>query len=202
MNMTTANPDRHPQRSSLKRKHKLLIALAAIPGGIVTGLIVLRLCGLICPYSMPTGSMSPAIKAGDHFLMEGFTFLTRKPRRGDVVVFRAKSIPGLPPDQTYVKRVAGEPHDRVRIANQTLFINGNAVTLSNSAGKIDYVLIPQFHTMDENTEVTVPENCYFVLGDNSINSLDSRSWGSVPAQNIRGRVAFSYWPPDQAGAVK
>jgi len=146
--------------------------------------------------------MTPAVSAGDHVFSEGFTFLSRKPQRGDVIVFKTDGIPSLPVSTLYVKRVAGEPGDRLELSEGSLFINGTRVTLSNAHGEISYRLPPQTGSLSPRTNVIVPQNQYFVLGDNSTNSLDSRFYGFVPGKNIKGRIAVCYWPPTRIGIVK
>ena len=186
----------------MNRRSKFLIGLALVPVCFVGALIVLRTCGLLRAFSVPTGAMTPAVSAGDHVMMEAMTFVTRNPRRGDVVVFRTDGIALLPSATFYVKRVAGEPGDHLRISDGKLFVNDKQVLLSNAAGPIVYDLPPHAETFSPKLDLTVPEGCYFVLGDNSTNSFDSRFWGSVPRGNILGRVSFCYWPPQRAGGVK
>ena len=186
----------------MSRRSKLLIALALIPAFVVGALIVLRICGFVRPFAVPTGAMTPAVSAGDHIIMEGVTFLSRQPRRGDIVVFKTDGIASLPSATIYLKRVAGEPGDHVQFSGSKLFINQKQVSLSNAVGEIAYDLPPHVETLSPQTDVTVPSGCYFVLGDNSTNSLDSRFWGSVPRGNIIGRVSFCYWPPQRVGRVK
>ena len=186
----------------MSRRSKLIIGLALIPACLFGALIGLRLCGLIRPFSVPTGAMTPAVSGGDHVMMEGWTYIARQPRRGDVVVFRTDGIAALPPATFYVKRIAGEPGDHLRISKGKLFVNDKQVSLSNAMGQIVYDLPPSAGTFSPMTDLTVPEGCYFVLGDNSTNSFDSRFWGSVPRGNILGRVAFCYWPAQRAGWVK
>jgi signal peptidase I len=181
---------------------RLLIRLAVVVGVLMAALGGLRVAGLICPFSMPTGSMEPAILPGDHMMMEGFTFLARKPRRGDLAVFKTDGIPGLPPATTYVKRIAGEPGDHLRISDGKLYINDKQVALSNKAGEIVYLLPVGAEAMSPQTDVMVPDGHYYVLGDNSTNSSDSRFWGCVPASNIKGRMAFCYWPLRRFGNAK
>ena len=86
--------------------------------------------------------------------------------------------------------------------NVKLFVNDKQISLRNALGEIAYDLPPSFAPQATQNEVTVPSGSYFVLGDNSTNSFDSRFWGSVPSGNIVGRVSFCYWPPRRAGAVK
>ncbi|MCE9612143.1 MAG: signal peptidase I [Chthoniobacter sp.] len=186
----------------MSQRAKLLSALALVPVFCYGALIVLRLCGLVRPFSVPTGAMTPAVSAGDHIMMEGVTYLSRQPHRGDIVVFKTDGVASLPPATIYVKRVAGEPGDHLRISEGKLFINDKRVSLSNAVGEIAYDLPPRIGTLAPQTDVTVPSGCYFVLGDNSTNSFDSRFWGSVPRENIIGRVSFCYWPPNRVGGVK
>jgi signal peptidase I len=95
--------------------------------------------------------------------------------------------------------VAGEPGDRVRISDGKLFVNESHVPLRNESGEIAYVEIRGARM--PYTDVIVPEGCYFVLGDNSANSYDSRFWGYVPAKSIQGRIIFRYWPVNRVGGV-
>lgn len=186
----------------MSRRSKLVLGLALIPGLIFVGLIVLRLCGLVHPFFVPTGAMAPAVSAGDRIMMEGVSFLSRQPRRGDVIVFKTDGIASLPLATMFIERVAGEPGDHVRISGGKLFVNDKQVSLSNSAAEIVYELSPHVGAFTSRTDVIVPSGCYFVLGDNSTNSLDSRFWGSVPRANILGRVSFCYWPPQRVGGIK
>ncbi len=202
MNQSTPPLLQSTQRTCLKRREKVIIALALVPAVFVGTLIVLRIFGLVRPFSVPTGAMTPTISAGDHVMMEGVTFLVRKPRRGDVVVFRTDGIASLPPSTFWVKRVTGEPGDHVRITDGMLYVNDKHVALSNATGEIAYFLPPHAETFPAKTDVTVPDSYYFVLGDNSTNSFDSRFWGSVPHDNIVGRILFCYWPPQRVGWVK
>jgi len=145
--------------------------------------------------------MSPAISPGDHVMMEGFSFLVRRPRRSDIVVFRTEGIVSLPAT-IYVKRLIGEPGDILRLADGRLYVNDRHIALSNSAGEIQYVIMPRSTFLtSSNDNVTVPAGRFFVLGDNSSNSLDSRYWGFLPAKNILGRIWFCYWPPHRIGIV-
>jgi len=151
---------------------------------------------------VPTSAMTPAASAGDHIFAEGFTYLSRKPLRGDVIVFKTDGIPLLPPSTIYVKRIAGKPGDRLELSDGSLFINGARVALSNAYGEISYKLPPQFGNASPMTNALVPANCYFVLGDNSTNSFDSRFFGFVPAKNIKSRAWICYWPLTRIGTVK
>jgi signal peptidase I len=186
----------------MSRRSKLVIGLSLVPAFFVGAVILLRICGLLRPFNVPSAAMTPAVSAGDHVLMEGITFLARQPRRGEIIVFKADGIALLPPGESYIKRVAGEPGDHVRISEGKLFVNENQVSLSNAVGTIVYDPPPGNAFSTPRTDLAVPDACYFVLGDNSTNSLDSRFYGSIPRSSIIGRISFCYWPPPRMGVVK
>lgn len=186
----------------MSRSAKVLIASALVPVVAFNVFILLRVCGLVRPFFVPTVTMTPAISAGDRVMTEGITYLSRKPRRGEIVVFITDGIPTLPSGSFYVKRVAGEPGDRVRISGGKLFINEKQVPPTNPAQEIAEGLPSEAMPLSPPTDLTVPSGCYFVLGDNSRNSADSRYWGCVPRNNIVGRVSFCFWPPNRFGRVK
>lgn len=165
-------------------------------------LVILRVLGLLRPYYIPTDSMDPAVVRGDHVIAEGITFLVRKPHRGDIVVFRTDGIQGLQPPAMYDKRIVGEPGEHLRISDGKLYINETRVGITNINGEIAYPIAEQLKQFFLHTNVTIPKDQYFVIGDNSTNSLDSRVWGCLPAKNIVGRIWFCYWPPARAGAPK
>lgn len=146
--------------------------------------------------------MSPAVSSGDHFFMEGLTYFRREPHRGDIVVFSSDDLSFLDPDTLYIKRVVGEPGEHVRLADGKLFINDTLITLSNAWGPIVYDLPPKVLPQPLDTDLTIPTNAYFLAGDNARNSLDSRYFGSVPRQNIKGRIWFCYWPLSRIGSAK
>jgi signal peptidase I len=165
-------------------------------------LLALRLFGLLRIFSIPTGGMSPAVAAGDRVIMEALTYLSRKPRRGDIVVFKTDGLSTLPPGQFYNKRLIGEPGDHLQLADGKLFINEQRVTLSNSAGEIIYNLPPNLSPSKLQLDVTVPKDSYFVVGDESTKSFDSRFFGVVPHNNIVGRVIYCCSPVSRIGRVK
>jgi signal peptidase I len=180
--------------------HKVIVSLAVVVGAV---LISLRPLGLIRPFLVPTGAMTPAISRGDHIMMEGFTFLVRKPHRGDIIIFRTDGIASLPAGTIYNKRVAGEPGERLRMSHGKLYVNDTHVALRNASGEIRYVFLPGSNYLASDREtVMVPEGHYFVLGDNSSNSSDSRAWGFVPAKNVLGRAFFCFWPLERIGGVR
>jgi signal peptidase I len=136
-------------------------------------------------YFIPTTSMEPSLRIGDHLLV---TKLIHEPQRGELIIF---PFPG-DPTQTFVKRIIGLPGDRISIQNKTVIRNG-APLIESYAEHRDNIIQPQ---RDNFQEVVVPDGSYFVLGDNRDRSLDSRFWGFVPKASVLGRPWLVYWSYD------
>ncbi|RKZ35081.1 MAG: signal peptidase I [Gammaproteobacteria bacterium] len=185
-------------------------------------LIVLLLRSfLVEPFRIPSGSMMPTLLIGDFILVNKYTYGIRlpimdkkiieigRPERGDVVVFRFPEDPTIP----FIKRIVGLPGDRISYYNKTLYINGepapqekmgtytgygsgsNMTGTSLRAEYLDdapHVMLVQGGQPGVEGEIVVPEENYFVLGDNRDNSRDSRYWGTVPDDHLIGR-AFTIW---------
>ena len=189
-------------QAGLNRITKILLVVCAFGGVCIAILIALRIFGLLYPFYIPTASMAPAVSPGDHVIMEGLTFLKRKPHRGEIIVFNSDGISSLEPGTKYDKRILGEPGEHLRISDGKLYINDSLVVITNVGGEISYPLTKQLESFGPKTDVIIPQGQYFVVGDNSTNSFDSRFWGCLPAKNIVGRILFCYWPPNRLGEVK
>jgi signal peptidase I len=179
--------------------------------GIAAALPVILFFVLVRFYRIPAESMENTIMKGDYIgvLSVGFS----KPTRGDIIVFPYPPNPA----EIFVKRVVGISGDHIRIVEKKLYVNGTAVEEAYAVYKRrpndpqpDFPReIPDFDPRGTqilkssivNGEVVVPPNSYFVLGDNRDNSLDSRHWGFVPTDSVRGRPLFIYWSAgeDDAG---
>ena len=131
----------------------------------------------------PTARLLPWLDAEPGAVWEPFG----GPRRGDVVVFAYPNDPS----QVFVKRVIGEPGDRVRLEEGVIHLNGEALDEP-------YV---EFGSHETLAEVIVGEGEYFVVGDNRPESSDSRNWGTVPREAIIGKTALIYWPPERLGVL-
>jgi signal peptidase I len=146
----------------------------------------------------------------------------RKPKRGEIIVFETKGIPRdyretlrwrIPDNQFYIKRLVGLGGERVQIgSDRHLIINGDRLDSSTPhfekvygfdpkqppqeshySGHVDgSELAPFFQGKPEGVEI--PPDHYMVMGDNTVNSLDSRAWGYFPATAVIGRAFFVYWP--------
>jgi signal peptidase I len=186
-------------RVQRKRRKRLW----GVVSGVVAVLFFVWAFGLVRPLHVTAGSMSPAIHPGDNVLVEKITFFARSPRRGDIVVFRAMGMPPFEDGILYPKRVVGLPGDHLRLAEGKLFVNEAPQTFTNRDGEIHYVSLPGSKYLVSGDEmVVVPTGHYFVLGDNTAKSLDSRFAGFLPSDNIVGRIWFCYWPHGHVGSVR
>ncbi|MFQ5538381.1 MAG: signal peptidase I [Gemmatimonadota bacterium] len=170
-------------------------------------------------FTIPTASMENTLLVGDFLLVNKAVYGAEipgtplhlpawaEPRRGDVIVFN----PPHDPTKNYVKRVVGIPGDTLQMRGKILFVNGRAadepyarygarmgdVAHPDMNWQMRYLApgapTPYHPTRDNWGPIVVPRDRYFVLGDNRDNSEDSRYWGFVPRDAIRGRPWFVYF---------
>ena len=151
---------------------------------------------VVQPHKIKGASMEPNFPDGEFLLTDKISYRLGKPQRGDVIVFKAPESEG----DEFIKRVIGLPGDSVSIQNNTVFINNKQLDEILYLDKA--IVISGGVFLREGATVTVPENEYFVLGDNRPRSSDSRAWGFVKIDKITGRAWFVYWPLDSLGTVK
>ncbi len=162
---------------------------------------------VIQAFKIPTGSMRPTLLEGDIIMVNKFLYgakvpftdlrlpKVREPKRGDVVVF-------IYPEDTkkdFIKRLIAFGGETVEIKDGTVYINDKPL-VSPMFNQRYYYNRGDFAA--ENGKITVPEGNYFVLGDNSASSHDSRYWGFVPKKNLLGEAILIYWPPQRIRIIK
>ncbi len=147
-------------------------------------------------FKIPTGSMRPTLIEGDRILVSKFIYKFKEPRQGDVIVFKS------PEDEKkdFIKRLVGMPGDTVNIRNGAILINDKAVDKDSVIRERYYYNRGDFGADDQTIEV--PEDAYYVLGDNSISSRDSRYWGFLPKKYLIGKAFLIYWPPNRVRLIK
>jgi signal peptidase I len=173
-------------------------------------------------YSVPTGSMKPTIHEGDRIIVNKIAYDVRlpftdvsllsiaTPKRGEIIVFESKAA-----DLRLIKRIIGLPGDVVEMNNEVIKINGQRLSYKDSQTYIHQANSEEITTSTEKVDnirhsinidnsasnrlsnfapVTVPAGHYLVLGDNRRHSADSRVYGFIPHQELRGKataIAFS-----------
>ena len=145
---------------------------------------------VIQPFWIPTESMVPTLEVGDRLFVNKFVYRFWEPERGDIVVF--DDVDGG--EDELIKRVVAVPGDRVRVVNGELRVNGE---LQDEP----YVRVQRPNGSVYGPE-RVPEGHVFVMGDNRGNSQDSRFFGPVPVENIRGEAFLRFWPPSRIGPIE
>jgi signal peptidase I len=174
------------------KKMILIISITIFGFGLLdySGLIIKEF--LVEAFRISTGSMSPTLVSSDRLLCKKYDKYDIK--RGDVVIFRSP----VEPDTPYASRLIATENETVEIKNKKVYINGLKVNLSS----IDNIEYESVGNGSEVNPYAVPEGHFFVLGDNSKNSYDSRFYGSVPNSNLIGRAYKIYWPPKRIGVIE
>jgi signal peptidase I len=142
------------------------------------------------PVKVEGTSMMPSLDDQERIFVNKFVYRLEPIQRGDIVVFR------YPRDtsKSYIKRVIGLASDHIRIEDGQVYVNGKPL-------EEDYV--PASYADERSySEIVVPENAYFVLGDHRSMSNDSRDFGPVRENYIYGKAVFGYWPMDKLGRLR
>ena len=143
---------------------------------------------IMSPFKIPSGSMRPTLIEGDRILVNKFIYRFHEPQRGDVIVFR------FPDDlkRPFIKRLAAVGGDLVEIRDGRVIVNGQVLDPQGVFSLHRYYNQGPFG--QEGHAVHVPAGEYYVLGDNSMSSHDSRFWGFVPRKLLLGRAICIFWP--------
>ena len=170
--------DKTQMRQSLLRFLELfeILLVAAIAVGVVAFIAQ--------PFRVQGASMTPNFFSGDYVLVDKVSYHFRYLGRGEVIVFKNPENES----EYFIKRVVGLPGEEVGVSGGEVYINGELLdeeylpTDRSSSGEEDFIL-----GADE----------YFVMGDNRLQSRDSRSWGALRQDEIVGLVRARFWPPDE-----
>lgn len=144
-------------------------------------------------FYIPSGSMLPTLEIRDRLMVARFPYWIKGPSRGDIVVFKAPpNASAMGREQDYIKRLIGLPGEKLAVTGGRVYINGKpleeAYTMERSASDFGPIVIPDDH--------------YFMMGDNRNDSADSRYWGPLHKHRIIGRAWVIFWPLGKIGLVR
>lgn len=186
------------KKKSILREYAESIAIA-----ILLALIIRTF--MVQAFKIPSGSMEDTLAIGDHLLVSKFIYGTkipfsnkrvltfRDPKRGDVIVFEYPEDPS----KDFIKRVIGVPGDVVEGKDKQVFVNGKHYQNPHEVHKEKEIIPKEMNPRDSFGPITVPENSYFVMGDNRDRSYDSRFWKFVRRDQIKGLAFIKYWSWDR-----
>ena len=187
----------------VKKKHIVREYAESIIIAVILALFIRTF--IVQAFKIPSGSMEDTLAIGDHILVNKFIYGTkipftdrrilkiRDPRRGDVIVFEYPEDPS----KDFIKRVIGTPGDEVQVINKTVYINGKPYQNPHEVHKEKEIIPAALNPRDNTKPIKVPDGSYFVMGDNRDRSYDSRFWGFVKMDKIKGLAFIKYWSWDK-----
>ncbi len=146
---------------------------------------------IVSAYKVSSASMEDSLLEGDFIFVNKLAYkYGGTPQAGEIIVFKYPNNP----EKEFIKRIVAVPGQTVQIADKVLYVNEQVAHIPIHSKNIDKRIIPADLSFRDNfgPYVVPPEN-YFVLGDNRDDSRDSRFWGPVPQEHIKGKAVFVYW---------
>jgi signal peptidase I len=201
--VSSAEPPRQTPAPVVRQKSLIREYVESILIAILLALVIRTY--LVQAFKIPSGSMEDTLAIGDHLLVNKFIYGTklpfsdkrlltlRDPRRGDVIVFEYPEDPS----KDFIKRVIGTPGDVVEGKDKKVYVNGKPYENPHEIHKEKDVIPKEMNPRDTFGPVTVPPNSFFMMGDNRDRSYDSRFWGFVSRDKIKGLAFIKYWSWDK-----
>jgi len=149
---------------------------------------------IMTPHEVVGNSMHPTYKNGEMLMANKITYRVSEPKRGDVIIFKFSDT------QDFIKRIIGIPRDEVMIKDGKIYINGEL--LDESKYLESTVITNGGSYLHEGQTVTIQDGEYFVCGDNRTNSSDSREFGPIAEDKIKGKAWIVYFPFTQFRIVQ
>ena len=177
-----------------KQKYRWLIIALCLGGGLLFFIIIplLYKTYVLQAFKMPSGSMKPTMLVGDYFLTDKRYSSLKKVERGDILIFEFPKGHS----KIFIKRVVGLPGEYIEIKNKNLYINKELLRESYVVHTDKRIFDAHLNSRDNFGPIVVPDNSYFMLGDNRDESNDSRFWGFLHSTEIKGRAGIIYWSWD------
>jgi signal peptidase I len=174
-------------------KSELREWLEAILIALVMALVIRAF--VVQAFKIPSLSMYPTLKIGDRLFVNKFIYRFRDPQRWDIIVFK------YPEDHSkdFIKRLVAVGGETVEIKDGSVYINGIKQTPPSEIHSNVYYNSEPYGAI--NQKVIVPPDHYYCLGDNSMNSRDSRAWGFVTRKEVVGKAFVRWWPPQRIGLL-
>jgi signal peptidase I len=141
---------------------------------------------IMTPHAVLGNSMYPTYKNGEYLMANKLVYRFGEPRRGDVIIFKYSDT------QDFIKRVIGIPGDSIMVKDGKVYVNGNQ--LDESAYLEETVYTSSGDYLAEGETIAIGDNEYFVLGDNRPHSSDSRTFGPISVDQIKGKAWIVYLP--------
>jgi signal peptidase I len=186
----------------IKKKSKLRETIDFLSPIIIAVILALLLKTFIFANAVvPTGSMLNTIHEGDRIIASRIEYKFNDPERYDIIIFKAPDeVAKGNEKEFYVKRIIGLPGETITIVNGVVYITDTSGTTSQARDEFITACIPTGNF----GPYTIPENSYFVMGDNRESSIDSRYWVTtnyVDRDLIIGKVKFRYYPIKNFGKL-
>jgi len=197
--------------NKIKGSNNLLKGKGLAIAGIVLGTViwVLIICSILFafsfrthyqPFRVPATSMEPTIKKGEKVMVDRKAYANLLPQRGDIVVCETE-VKGE--KRLLLKRIVGLPNEELEIKDGNIYIDGKLTKIPELPKEVYYYYMGDFGKQGQ--IIKIPNDCYYMLGDNSMNSMDSRFTGFVNKKDIYGKVISVYagkYPPKLAELLR
>lgn len=185
----------HEEKNNGKGGWKREIISDILVFGCVIAAMIVIFTFFLVNAKIPSESMEPTIMTNDQIFGNRLAYNNSDVKRYDIIIFKYPDNES----ELFIKRVIGLPGDVVDVHDGDVYINGDSTPLSD-----DFCALPDSTAGGDLVyPITVPENSYFVLGDNRMNSHDARYWTNtfVTKDEIVGKAIFRYWPLNKISVI-
>lgn len=167
------------KKDTKKRKKSMIRELleTVISAGVIA-FIIITFIGQVTV--VRGASMEPTLHNNERLIANKISYRFESPKRSEIIIFK----PPLEIKRNYIKRIIGLPGDKIEIIKGEIYLNDNKL-------EDNYV---KYKSYEDIPALVVPDDSFFVLGDNRSNSSDSRYWGFVPRKNVVGKAWVVFWP--------